>query len=104
VSNVDRFSTPEQKDDAQEALAAKLGMEVAGVRAFSLGATMHTPVGGPEKKALAKSFVTGTKKSDAMIALYVGGYTTPGMGKAIRLANGSAARSFLPDNHAPDPK
>src|SRR5437868_121409 len=39
------LSTPEQKDEA-EALAAKLGMDVAGI--FS-GATMHTPVEVTEK-------------------------------------------------------
>jgi len=40
------LSTPEQKDEAQ-ALAAKLGMDVAGV--FS-GATMHTRLKSPKKR------------------------------------------------------
>ena len=69
------LSTPEQKDEAQ-ALAAKLGMDVAGV--FS-GATMHTPVEVTEK---ALHVVTETK-ADATIAL--GGGSTTGLGKAIAL-------------------
>src|SRR5256885_16266863 len=58
------LSTPEQKDDAQ-ALAAKLGMDVAGV--FS-GATMHTPVGVTEKE---RQYVTETK-ADGTMAMGVG--------------------------------
>ena len=46
------LSTPEQKNEAQ-ALAAKLGMDVAGV--FS-GAAMHTPVEVIEK-TLRSSFM-----------------------------------------------
>ena len=69
------LSTPEQKDDAQ-ALAAKLGMDVAGV--FS-GATMHTPVEVTEKAL----HVVTESKADATIAL--GGGSTTGLGKAIAL-------------------
>jgi maleylacetate reductase len=69
------LSTPEQKNEAQ-ALAAKLGMDVAGV--FS-GATMHTPVEVTEK-ALQ---VVNETKTDGTIAL--GGGSTTGLGKAIAL-------------------
>ncbi len=69
------LSTPEQKNEAQ-ALAAKLGMDVAGV--FS-GATMHTPVDVTEK---ALEIVAETK-ADGTIAL--GGGSTTGLGKAIAL-------------------
>jgi maleylacetate reductase len=69
------LSTPEQKNEAQ-ALAAKLGLDVAGV--FS-GAAMHTPVEVTEK---AMQIVTETK-ADATIAL--GGGSTTGLGKAIAL-------------------
>jgi maleylacetate reductase len=69
------LSTPEQKNDAQT-LAAKLGMDVAGV--FS-GATMHTPV---EVTEHALQVVTETK-ADGLIAL--GGGSTTGLGKAIAL-------------------
>src|SRR6267143_239607 len=69
------LSTPEQKSEAQS-LAAKLGMDVAGV--FS-GATMHTPVEVTEK---ALQVVTESK-ADGTIAL--GGGSTTGLGKAIAL-------------------
>ncbi len=69
------LSTPEQKNDAH-ALAAKLGLDCAGV--FS-GATMHTPVEVTER---ALQVVTETK-ADGTIAL--GGGSTTGLGKAIAL-------------------
>src|ERR1700674_3670886 len=69
------ISTPEQKNEAQ-ALAAKLGMDVAGV--FS-GATMHTPVEATEKALL----VVAETKADGTIA--IGGGSTTGLGKAIAL-------------------
>jgi maleylacetate reductase len=69
------LSTPEQKRDA-EALAAQLGMDVAGI--FS-GATMHTPVDVTEK---AMAIVSETR-ADGLIAL--GGGSTTGLGKAIAL-------------------
>jgi alcohol dehydrogenase class IV len=69
------FSTPEQTNEAQE-LAAKLGMDVAGV--FS-GATMHTPVEVTEKVMQ----VVAETKADGTIAL--GGGSTTGLGKAIAL-------------------
>src|SRR6266478_6632479 len=69
------LSTPEQKNEAQ-ALAAKLGMDVAGV--FS-GATMHTPVEVTEK---ALHVVTDSK-ADGTIAL--GGGSTTGLGRAVAL-------------------
>src|SRR5579864_8332759 len=69
------LSTQEQKNEAQ-ALAAKLGMDVAGV--FS-GATMHTPV-EVTKKVMQ---VVAETKADGLIAL--GGGSTTGLGKAIAL-------------------
>src|SRR5712692_8648709 len=69
------LSTPEQKNEA-EALAAKLGMDVAGV--FT-GATMHTPVEVTEKAL----YVVTETKADGIIAL--GGGSTTGLGKAIAL-------------------
>src|SRR6267142_929217 len=69
------LSTPEQKNEAQ-ALAAKLGMDVAGV--FS-GAKMHTPVEVTEKTLQ----VVTESKADGTIAL--GGGSTTGLGKAIAL-------------------
>ena len=69
------LSTPEQKIEAQ-ALAAKLGVDVAGV---FFGATMHTPIEVTEKALLV---VTETR-ADGTIAL--GGGSTTGLGKAIAL-------------------
>ena len=69
------LSTPEQSNEAHE-LAAKLGMDVAGV--FS-GATMHTPVEVTEKVMQ----VVAEMKADGTIAL--GGGSTTGLGKAIAL-------------------
>ena len=69
------LSTPEQQNEAR-ALAAKLGMEVAG---FFSEATMHTPVEVTERALRAGA----ETKADGTIAL--GGGSTTGLGKAIAL-------------------